>query len=178
MRQHSTPILLGADSGTAQYLEKRAFGGTAKQRGYDEKFIQELILRHPEVLPIGEIDATCLGPLPICDELPTPAGPVDVLLITEHGVPVLVECKLSSNAESRREVVGQVLDYAKELQRWTYDDLQRAAASRVGTENFDLFQFVSEQRSGLDQRHPLTTGNSQNRTLRTVILETRFFDQI
>ena len=55
------------------------------------------------------------GPVPICTELNTPAGAIDNFLVTPKGLPVLVECKLWRNPEARREVVGQILDYAKEL---------------------------------------------------------------
>ena len=46
-------------------------------------------------------------------------------MVTPSGLPVLVECKLWRNPEGRREVVGQILDYAKELSRWTSSDVQR-----------------------------------------------------
>jgi hypothetical protein len=45
---------------------------------------------------------------------------------------VLVECKLWRNPEARREVVGQILDYAKVLSRWSFSDLQREVNSRTG----------------------------------------------
>ena len=55
------------------------------------------------------------GPVPICTELSTPAGAIDNFMVTPSGLPVLVECKLWRNPEGRREVIGQILDYAKEL---------------------------------------------------------------
>jgi hypothetical protein len=48
----------------------------------------------------------------------TPAGPLDALFINRHGALGLVKCKLWRNPQARREVVGQILDYAKELARW------------------------------------------------------------
>jgi hypothetical protein len=53
-------------------------------------------------------------PVPICTELNTPAGPIDNFMVSPSGLPVLVECKLWRNPEARREVVSQILDYAKE----------------------------------------------------------------
>jgi hypothetical protein len=38
----------------------------------------------------------------------------------------IVETKLWRNPEARREVVGQILDYAKELNKWTFTDLDNA----------------------------------------------------
>jgi hypothetical protein len=84
-----------------------------------EAHIQALIHEHPACLPIVEIDAMFSGPVPICTELNTPAGPIDNFMVTPSGLPVLIECKLWRNPEARREVVSQILDYAKELSRWS-----------------------------------------------------------
>ncbi|WP_156367869.1 hypothetical protein [Brevundimonas sp. Leaf363] len=67
------------------------------------------------------------GPVPICLELALPSGFVDNLMITPAGGLVVVETKLWRNPQARREVVGQILDYAKDLSRLSYDDLERAA---------------------------------------------------
>jgi hypothetical protein len=88
-----------------------------------EADIQALVHKHPGCLPIAEIDPMFSGPVPICTELNTPAGPIDIFMVTPSGLPVLIECKLWRNPEGRREVVGQILDYAKELSRWSSSDL-------------------------------------------------------
>jgi hypothetical protein len=82
-------------------------------------------------LPIAEIDALFSGAVPICTELNTPAGPIDNFMVTPSGLPVLVECKLWRNPEARREVVSQILDYAKELSRWSSSDVQREVNRRL-----------------------------------------------
>jgi hypothetical protein len=98
-----------------------------------EAEIQALVQHHPSCLPISEIDPLFADPVPICTELNTPAGPIDNLMVTPSGLPVLVECKLWRNPEGRREVVGQILDYAKELTRWSSSDLQREVNRRTGS---------------------------------------------
>ena len=95
-----------------------------------ERQLQEIIHAHPELLPISSIDPAFQDAVSICRELNTPAGPIDNLLITPTGLPVLVECKLWTNPDARRVVVAQALDYAKELARWSSADLQREAARR------------------------------------------------
>jgi hypothetical protein len=45
--------------------------------------------------------------------------------VTPSGLPVLVECKLWRNPQARHQVVSQILDYAKELSRWSSSDAQR-----------------------------------------------------
>jgi hypothetical protein len=163
MKQHSIPVLISADNTSTIPLTKVLRGGSAETRGYDEEFVKQLVLKHPEILPIPEIDPTCPTPVPICDELPTGAGPVDIFMLTKSGMPVLVECKLWANPQARREVVGQILDYAKDLQRWSYEDLQRAAAERVRKDGFSLFEETTRESIGLDEQ---TFVDSVTRNLR------------
>jgi hypothetical protein len=68
--------------------------------------------------------------VPICIELPAASGSVDNLLVTPNGDLALIEGKLWRNPEARREVVGQIIEYAKDLSAWTYGDLQ-AVISRT-----------------------------------------------
>ena len=151
MRQYGSPVIVDQSTGEALSLAPLRLSGSAASRGYDEAFIQKLVLNSPTLLPLDQIDPTCVEPAPICDELPTAAGPIDVFMITQTGMPVLVECKLWNNPQARREVVGQIIDYAKELQQWSYEDLQRACAERCGSD-FDLFERVSSLYEGMDER--------------------------
>ena len=66
----------------------------------------------------------------MCQELSLANGTkyVDNLLINPDGRICIVECKLWRNPEAVREVVSQVLDYAAELSRLTYSQLESAAA--------------------------------------------------
>jgi hypothetical protein len=115
------------------------------QRGdgaVSEADIQALIHTHPGSLPIAEIDPMFASPVPICTELNTPAGSIDNFMVTPSGLPVLVECKLWRNPEGRREVVGQILDYAKELSRWSSSDLQREVSRRLNRDGNPLLEKV------------------------------------
>ncbi len=50
---------------------------------------------------------------------------VDHLFVDQEGVPTLVEVKRSSDARIRREVVGQMLDYAAAAtERWSMEELR------------------------------------------------------
>src|SRR5689334_14710126 len=98
----------------------------------NEAWLRDFLLRHPKVLPAAEIDPAFADPIAVCSELRTPAGPIDALFVNCHGALVLVECKLFRNPQARREVVAQILDYAKELARWGYADLQAAVSRRLG----------------------------------------------
>lgn len=121
-RQHAAPVHFSRD-GTAIVLERS--GVATDGDGWDEDRVQALVHNHPACLPVREIDPIFADPIPICRELYTAAGPIDNLLITPSGLPVLVECRVWRNPQARREVVGQIIDYAKELSRWSSSDLQR-----------------------------------------------------
>jgi len=116
-----------------------------------EDYIQTLVHAHPTILPIAEIDPIFKSAISICRELSTPAGFVDNLLITPSGLPVLVECKLWRNSEARREVVGQILDYAKELARFTASDLQREVSRALGLGPTALLDLVRAADPAVDE---------------------------
>lgn len=61
--------------------------------------------------------------IPVEDAKGNGVGSIDVLLVSETGRIAIVETKLSYNAESRRKVVAQVLDYATHLPEMTLDQL-------------------------------------------------------
>jgi hypothetical protein len=89
--------------------------------------------------------------VPICTELNTPAGPIDNFMVTPSGLPVLVACKLWRNPEARREVVGQILDYDRELSRWSSSDLQREASRRVKCSGNPLLERVRAVNPAVDE---------------------------
>jgi hypothetical protein len=58
---------------------------------------------------------------------------LDMLLVDHKGVPTFVETKLSTDTRIRREVVGQMLDYAANAQRyWPPGRLRRLAEEQHG----------------------------------------------
>lgn len=150
-RQHSTPVML--PRGDTQSIALRPLGFQSGDDAVNEADIQNLVHAHPSALPIAEIDPLFVNPIPICTELNTPAGPIDNFMVTATGLPVLVECKLWRNPEGRREVVGQILDYAKELSRWSSSDLQREVNRRLKREGNTLLELVRERDASVDEVH-------------------------
>jgi hypothetical protein len=146
-RQHATPILLGGRDAVA--LSRLTLGSGVDQ--ISEAELQSLIQEYPTCLPIAEIDPLFCDPVAICTELSTPAGAIDNFMVTASGLPVLVECKLWRNPEGRREVVGQILDYAKELTRWSASDLQREVARRLGRGGNPILQLLREAGHSIDE---------------------------
>jgi hypothetical protein len=107
--------------------------------------LRDLIFDHPAILPLHELDPGIGRVVAVAKELTLPgAGIIDVLLISEHGRLIVVECKLWRNPQARREVVGQVLEYASELARIGYEGVQRAISSRLRRPGNVLHQLVRE----------------------------------
>src|SRR5262245_10900700 len=114
-----TLVLLG-DEGEGARVVRRVPEGMARS----ENALRDLLFVRPEILPIDEIDPA-VGPLvPVARELNVPGvGRIDAFLADGRGHLVIVECKLWRNPQARREVVGQILDYARALAGFSYDDL-------------------------------------------------------
>jgi hypothetical protein len=92
-----------------------------REQAYDsEDLLQRLLATHPDLLAGDQIDpATPCRWLLVSREMPVPGDAglggrwsVDHLFIDQEGVPTLVEVKRGSDSRIRREVVGQMLDYA------------------------------------------------------------------
>lgn len=114
--------------------------------GFSESWLQELLFREPELLPLQQIEPGAGKFIPVCRELSLPrAGGnvyLDVFGITSSGRPVLVECKLWRNPQARREVIAQILEYSALLRRWGYSDLtariKKSSASEGQNPLYDL----------------------------------------
>ena len=132
MSAYTQPIVLHQD-GSCTKLERTHFAKIDSAQ-FTERWLQEALFNAPESIPAREIDPHIGTLVPICMEISTGAGYADIIYVTATGQITLVETKLWRNPESRREVVAQVLDYAKQLSTWTFEDLDReaAAASRMG----------------------------------------------
>lgn len=88
---------------------------------YDsEALLQDLLARYPKLLAGDQIDeANPRRWLLVAREVGVPweeGGPdqmsLDHLFLDQDGIPTLVEVKRSRDTRVRREVVGQMLDYA------------------------------------------------------------------
>jgi hypothetical protein len=97
----------------------------------------------PSVLPIGSIEPKFWPAASVCTELPLRSGFLDNLLITPLGDLIAVECKLWRNIEARREVVAQIIDYAKDLQTLSYEKLELEVRRRRKEPNFSLYRHAS-----------------------------------
>lgn len=152
-QQYTQPLFIKnpADADCAILLERLPLSAAGDGGGYDEAWLQALLFKNPTALPVAEIDASFLDLIPICTELATPAGPLDILFVNKRGMLTVVECKLWRNPEARRKVVGQILDYAKELSRWSYEDLRREISRALKQSGDQLVAAVKSIHPDLDE---------------------------
>ena len=146
---YGSPVVINGD-GASTVLARRTFAKSGPD-SYDEDWLQTLLFSNSAVLPIDQIDHAYERLTPVCRELSTPAGPLDILYATPEGRLVIVEVKLWRNPEARRKVIGQTLDYANELSRWSYEDLQREVSKVTKRSGNSLFEIVKERFADIDE---------------------------
>ncbi|MFC1944669.1 hypothetical protein ACFLX5_04170 [Chloroflexota bacterium] len=121
----------------------------SKDRVFQEEWLQELLFKHPSILPVAELDEAYAPPI----SLGRVIANIDNLFISPSGLLTIVETKLWRNPEAHRTVVAQILDYAKTLTAWNYDRLDDTVksytAKRLGQPK-SIYQLVKAKAHDLD----------------------------
>lgn len=102
----------------------------------EDKELQRLLELNPDLLPGNQIDPTnprrwllVKREMPIQD--PNTGGDrwsIDFFFVDQSGTPTFVECKRFKDTRARREVIGQMLEYAANAQYYWTKDMLRANA--------------------------------------------------
>lgn len=124
------------------------------EQPYDsERLLQELLENHPNLLAGTQIDPDEPRKwLLISRETTVPSELdggarwyLDHLFLDQDAIPTLVEVKRSSDSRIRREVVGQMLDYAANaVVYWPIEALQAALESRCARSNLILDEVIGD----------------------------------
>jgi hypothetical protein len=93
-----------------------------------EDDLQILLATSPDLLPGAETGL----PMAVAREFSVDPGRIDVVGVDVDGELTLCECKLAANPGARREVVGQLLEYAGALRGMDFDDFSARFEARVG----------------------------------------------
>lgn len=117
-RQTGVPLLISKDKKAVS--PKRI---QLTQKHFSEFWVQELLINNPEILPIERLETVFAPAIPIGREVGTSVGPIDNLYISPQGYITIVETKLWRNPEARREVIGQIVDYAQDMSTWNFEKL-------------------------------------------------------
>lgn len=150
---------------------------------YDsEKLLQELLARHPDLLAGEQIDSeTPRRWLLVTREMAVPGEldgnarwSLDHLFLDQDATPTLVEVKRSSDTRIRREVIGQMLDYAANaVAYWPVEEIRAKFESRCERNNEDaeetLTSFLGEDQP-VDEFWKQVKTNLQAGRIRMVFL--------
>lgn len=135
-------------SGIFQINEDGQLVEMTEQPYESEDVLQELLARFPKLLT-GSVSGDWLlvsreAGLPDSDSGAS-RWSVDHLFLDAEAVPTLVEVKRSPDTRIRREVVGQMLDYAANAVRyWSIEALQSAFERTCKSTNVDPDRVISE----------------------------------
>lgn len=123
-----------------------------------EDLLQEFLAKYPALLAGNQIDASAPRRwLLISRETPVPSEEggagrwsLDHLFLDQDAIPTLVEVKRSTDTRIRREVVGQMLDYAANaVLHWPMQEIQGAFTRRCEKHGLDadseLQKFLGEE---------------------------------
>ncbi len=116
---------------------------SVKDKVFQEEWLQELLFKHPSILPVGYMDEAYAPLVSIGREIAS----IDDLFISPTGLLTVVETKLWRNPQAHRTVVAQILEYAKTLTSWTYNRLDKAVSSYLGSrtgEPISIFRTIEK----------------------------------
>ena len=107
--------------------ERKGKWNKVKEQKYEsEAALQDILYKSPEIIPIEKLGGDLLKPRLFIKEAGLPgSGYTDLIGVDEAGGITIIECKLATNTEIRRKVIGQVLEYAAYLWQKTYDEFDR-----------------------------------------------------
>src|SRR5689334_6874750 len=113
----------------------------------NEDQMQALVARYPELITDGDGDLLLIKREQEIADSDEGGGrwSLDHLFVTQQGVPVLVELKRAVDTRLRREVVGQMLDYAANATvYWQGGRVAEAFAATVTKAGGNPDQLLSE----------------------------------
>lgn len=109
-----------------------------------EEWLQGLIQKYPQLLPIDQIEPNFGIPVPVAMEVSCTHGYIDNLFLTPNGDLILIEVKLWKNPEARREVVAQTLDYIASLSAMGFEAVQAAVLKARSDGAVSLHSLIPE----------------------------------
>ncbi|MHB1458841.1 MAG: hypothetical protein ACYC0V_18170, partial [Armatimonadota bacterium] len=118
-----------------------------------ENLLQTLLAKYPNLLAGDQIDSktprkwlliTREASLP-CEVDGAGRWSVDHLFLDQDGIPTIVEVKRSSDARIRREMVGQMLDYAANaVAYWSISEIRAKYETNCNVDNADPEMMLSD----------------------------------
>jgi len=95
-----------------------------------EAELQKLLAESPSLIPVDEIREGVTSLVFAIYEFGLPgSGNTEILAFSADGDISIIESKLATNPESKRKVMGQILEYAAYLWGMTYDQVNARVQS-------------------------------------------------
>lgn len=136
-----------------EILARKKNGGkwakVKEQKFQSEAMLQDILYQSPDIIPIEKRGEHLIKPILFVKEAGLPgSGNTDLIGIDENGGITVVECKLATNTDIRRKVIGQVFEYAAYLWQMSYDDFE-AICSKA--EKWDDMSLVEAMRKEMEK---------------------------
>jgi len=111
-----------------------------------EDALQTILEKHPQIIPGRQINSSDPPKFVLLRrEKPVGGLSLDHLYVDDKGVLTLLETKLFQNPESRREVVGQIIEYgAYAFKNWKINDLKEDAQNYWSKRGKQLDDIIAE----------------------------------
>lgn len=142
-----TDEILRIDNGKMRPMSSRSFRDGFLGKTLEDG-LQELIEHYPGIIPGRQISSGSDDPprfLLLCREMSVGGWSLDFLLVDQYAIPTLVEAKLVENPESRRAVIGQIIEYAANAaDNWLGGKLFEKASKYYADKGFDLNELVTQ----------------------------------
>ncbi|MEM2915111.1 MAG: hypothetical protein QXZ28_03455 [Candidatus Methanomethylicaceae archaeon] len=111
-----------------------------------EAEFQNLLIESPSLIAIDEIRENASPLVFAMSEFGLPgSGATDVLAFSAEGDIAIIECKLATNPEIKRKVIGQILEYASYLWGMSYEELDNKIRD---LKEKPLAELIAESASG------------------------------
>ena len=147
-----------------------------------EKLLQAWLVKYPELLVGNQIDAEEPRRFLLIEQecgIPSKEGAadrwkIDHIYLDQQSVPTMIEVKRSTDTRVRREVVGQMLDYAANAtQYWPASRMRERFDTRCATDGLDSEEILNEFLSGVvdtDEFWANADKNLKERRLRLIFI--------
>jgi len=143
-------------------LDKAKFTEEAKLQDYLEKY--------PSLIPLEEVVEGASGILCIGREVGAGLGAVDLLFIDKDGLLTIVETKLVKNPGIRREVIGQIIEYASYISQWTADKVYEIANEHLKSNLGEIMENISGSDFSAEDLRSNIEQNLKNGKIRLIIV--------
>ena len=131
----------------------------------NESELQKLLFEQPSLISVEEAREGAGTLVAAVREFPLHIGSIDIVGFTAAGDIAVVECKLANNAEVKRKVIGQVLEYGASLWEMSYEELDQKVLQRSSKSLANLVKDQTadpeweEETFRTNIEHALQTGN-------------------